>query len=130
VGVAASWNISDPNAVYNTVRADVRSLGVPKVEKAHFEETPIGASAAVFMEQLPMYTIKPLYIALVWALHQIGFGYCVATFLIGAASFLMIGVVLALWRPRQLDYGLWLLAVMAMTWVGMWPMKVLAHFST
>lgn len=128
VGTAVSWSEHDRQASYDKTVADSVSEigGIP----THDLVTNILAdNPESFRQQLPFYAVKPLYIALMIAVHALGDTYTAATWQISAVSFLLLGLALALWRPR-LDLGWWLLLVAAVIALPPAPMAILARLST
>lgn len=128
VGSAISWSEPDTQRLYDKAMTDVNSVVGPEHYK-NMSTSILSNNPESFRQQLPFYTVKPLYVALVFALHRMGSTYGAATWHISVFSFLALGLVLALWRSR-LDYGVWLLAIVVLSCLGEWPMLSLARFST
>ncbi len=131
VGSAISWQESDPDVIYNSTLADVKEVVWPELYEDIATKNALSKDRDAFLQQLPWYTIKPLYVGSMVVLHHVfGMGYSQATFVISTASFVLLGALLALWRPSRLNRGVWLLLMMAMVFVGNRPMEDLARYST
>jgi hypothetical protein len=53
-----------------------------------------------FAEQLPFYSVKPLYVLALTGLHRAGLRILMATRLLSAGSFAVLGIILFLWLRR------------------------------
>lgn len=129
VGAAISLHTDDKQVLYDETMRELESVRTPE-QVEEIKQGKLSANPEAFAQQLPFYTIKPLYVSLMAALHAAGIGFAESTFYISPIAFLCLALVFALWRPEQLNYGLWLLSFVVITWLGDWPMRTLAHFST
>lgn len=131
IAAAVSLEESDPVVIHERTMAELRQTLHHDRYKEYAEKSPLSNEPYALVQQLPGYLVKPLYVGLIWAVQKAGLaGYAQASWSISAISFALLACVLALWRPRHFNYGLWLLAMIALTWVGMWPMNTLPRFST
>jgi hypothetical protein len=128
VGAAISWSESDTQRLYDKTMEDVTSV-VGQATYNNISTSILSNNPESFRQQLPFYTVKPLYVALVFALHRVSGTYAAATWHISVFAFLLLGLVLVLWRSR-LDHGVWLLGIIALGSLGEWPMLTLTRFST
>ncbi len=83
-----------------------------------------------FLQQLPMYQVKPLYVLLTALLGAIIGNLALATVVLAATGFFLIGIALYLLRPAGCAGGLWLLAVIGITYIGTPQLVILAQAST
>lgn len=129
VGNVLAWDKPDAETLYAQLFADVSATTEGWIVD-QFRANPLSASAENMAKQLPFYAVKPLYLGLMWLLHQAGLALSSATWSISAFSFAALAVWLWRWRPRNAPHAVWLAGIVALTWAGEWPMAALARFST
>jgi len=129
VGNVLRWSETNAEALYQQIYADV-AVSTEDWIIDQFRANPLSATAENMVKQLPFYAVKPLYLGLMWLLHQIGFALSTASSLIAALSFGALAVWLWRWQPRNAPHWVWLATIVALTWLYEWPMAALARFST
>lgn len=100
-GCAVSWSESDPVKIHREVYSEAKKeLPVPAF-KLLAESNPYRADLASnpfhFVEQLPFYDGKVLYVALIAGMHRFGATHIEAMKLISAAGFFALGLVFFRW---------------------------------
>lgn len=83
-----------------------------------------------FLQQLPMYQVKPLYVLLTALLGAIIGNLALATVVLAATGFSLIGIALYLLRPAGYAGVVWLLAVIGITYLGTPQLVLLARASS
>ena len=129
VASVVSWQTHGDEAIYATTMQAVKE-NVPDWMFQQFAENPLSSEAHGFVEQLPIYQVKPLYNGLMWLLHQPGIPLPVASWIVSAASFGILAIILFLWRPRYMTESVWLLLVLALTFFWSESMSILPVLST
>jgi len=56
-----------------------------------------------FSNQLPFYSIKPLYIGLIWLFHAVGVDVVQATVMVSAVSAIVLGLIIGLWITQHIS---------------------------
>jgi hypothetical protein len=105
-GVIASWQTSDADAIHRAAYASIRGLpeyavltGTAPVSE--FKQD-IFSDSIHFVQQLPFYSIKPLYCLLVAGLHRLGFSFPQSMAMISVSSFVILCVLTWFWLRRYL----------------------------
>ena len=129
VGAATSWETKDKQVIYDSAMAEVKQVIWPEYYR-QIVEGPLSSDKDIFYQQLPFYTVKPLYIGAIWLMHTLGGSLAQATWLISAWAFAVLAGVLLWWKPKATMRSIWLCALMAVTFAGDWPMAILARYST
>lgn len=132
VGSAISWQERDPVALHRAMLADVRQAVSDRGYREIAVENLLSNAPERFVQHLPFYANKPLYIGLVWVIHEAGLTdtYSAATWTTAALSMAGIAVLLLMWRPERVNCSVWLLLLAAFCWFGNHPFSALARFST
>ncbi len=90
--------------VYNTARNELPEMSYYQLTNpSNVYRKKMSESSDAFSLQLPFYIIKPLYIALCYALYKKGFSLTAATVLPSVISYAMIASVLLFWLLRYLS---------------------------
>jgi len=130
MGVVANSRSGDTNEIHRITMEAFRQ-GVPDwLFKRFGEEHFLANSADIFRQQLPFYSIKPLYPLLIAIFEMLGAGLAQATWLVSQASFALLALCLAFWRPQNAPYAAWLTCVLILMWAGDMSMITLGNFST
>jgi hypothetical protein len=133
MGVVVKMDHSDINQihqlVYQQAKADVPAEEFVQLIDPHTAyRNNMSQNSVDFYQQLPFYTVKPLYTGFIFLLHKIGFPLASATVLPSIIGYLLIGLLLFLWLSKYLTPMI--------TWVGALllmystPMINLARLST
>lgn len=132
VGSAISWQERNPAIIHQKTLEDIKPVVLDRRYKEIAEENALSKNPQHFVQNLPFYATKPVYVASVWLLHKAGFThtYAAATWIVAALSFGGLAVLLLLWRPEYMNRGIWLLALSTLCWFGTPPFGELARFST
>ena len=129
VGSVLASESNDAQQIHNQALEEVTAV-TPEMFHATFLNNPLSNNTGNFIRQIPFYDIKPLYVTAVTMLHQLGASLAEATWLVSAFFFIILAVAIGLWRPTKAPHGVWLLAVIALMWLGNLPMQRLAGYST
>lgn len=132
VGAAVSWQEKEPAAIHQKTLQDVEQGVSLRWRKEIAETNPRSANPEHFVQNLPFYSNKPVYIATLWLVRAAGLTstYTAATWTVAAISFACLGLLLLLWRPENVNRTLWLLLLAAFCWFGNYPLSNVARFST
>jgi hypothetical protein len=103
-GVIASWQTSDADAIHRDAYASIRGLPeyavligtAPASEFKH----DIFSDSTHFVQQLPFYSIKPLYCLLLAGLHRLGFSFPRSMAITSVFSFVILCVLTWFWLRR------------------------------
>ncbi|CAK0742725.1 membrane hypothetical protein [Gammaproteobacteria bacterium] len=96
---------------------------------SYFRET-VAKDDRAFIEQLPAYLVKPLYVLLTGLLGVILDNIALASVLISAAGFFMMGGALYLLRPPDIYEPFWLVATMGVLYLGHPSLTLLTRVAT
>lgn len=132
IAASQAYLTDDPQRIHDrTMEYGAEAYGRRGEESLQrFQRVKLWQDAESLRQALPYYTVKPLYVAGMLALHEIGIPLYLTTSLLSVAGFLMAGAVCFLMRPRGIDPGLWWLAVIAFCAAGRWSFMSLPHWST
>jgi hypothetical protein len=109
IGVIASWHTSDGNAIHESAYSAIKKLpeygeligttASSPVESVGFSSYRADAarSSAYFVQQLRFYSVKPLYVLAVAALHRCGLAYPTSFAMLSAVAYFATGVVTWIW---------------------------------
>jgi hypothetical protein len=128
VGSVIDWQEKTPDAVYANTMATMKA-NVPDLYD-QFTGNPLSATQKAFMQELPIYEVKPLYVALMWLVSLFGITLTTASWVISALCFAALAALLFVWRPRYMARDVWLIVILALSYLGPWPMATLSRFST
>jgi len=128
-GTVLSWKYKDAQTLY-TATAELLKAELPDwVYKQVWLDSELTQNAKAFAQQLPFYTVKPLYTGSMGLLHKLGATLTASSWIISALS--MAGLLaLMLFLPPKRLHLIWLPGIAALLWLGPWPMADLARFST
>lgn len=130
VASAISWNDKTVPGIYEKTMKALREVASDDLYK-DIKSNPLSAEDKAFVEQLPIYRVKPLYYGLMWVMHETtGMGLPKASWVISATCFGLLSVLLYFWRPRYMAREIWLLLIITLTYAFPWPMTSLACLST
>jgi hypothetical protein len=115
-GLARHWLGQSDRELLDGVYGDLERAAPPKAAQEISAGTEyrraIASDPLTFARQLPFYQNKPLYVLLVAVTARLGGNSIRAAFLVSAACFAALGVVVALWCTALLGQKLgWLLAL-------------------
>jgi hypothetical protein len=102
--IGSSVNSSDPEIIYRetfTAIQPVRSNKGLQLENPY--RVDVAANPFHFAEQLPLYSIKPVYVALLKTLHRFGLPYPKAAVVISAASNFALAMLLWFWLSAYVE---------------------------
>jgi hypothetical protein len=109
--IGSSVNSSDPLVIYHNTFAAIQPIRSNKgIQLENPYRADVAANPFHFSEQLPLYSIKPVYVALIKAEHQFGLPYPRSAVLISAASNFALAMLLWFWLFSYLE-GIVLFAV-------------------
>jgi hypothetical protein len=109
--IGSSVNSSDPQVIYNETFTAIQPIRSNKgIQLENPYRADVAANPFHFSEQLPLYSIKPVYVALLKAEHRFGLPYPKSAVLISAASNFLLTVLLWFWLSSYLE-GIVLFAV-------------------
>jgi hypothetical protein len=128
VGSVIDWQENTPDAVYANTMATLRA-NLPDLYD-QFTGNPLSATQKAFMQVLPIYEVKPLYVALMWLVSRFGVALTTASWVVSALCFAALAALLFAWRPRYMARDIWLVLILALSYLGPWPMTTLSRFST
>jgi hypothetical protein len=132
VGSAISWTEDEPQVIYQRTLEDIKPVVWDWWYKDITEHTVFSKKAEHFVQHLPFYTTKPVYVGSVWLLRALNITdtYSAGTWVVSALCFIGLSVLLLLWRTEHMNRGAWLLMLVALCWLGNYPLASLARFST
>ncbi len=99
------------------------------ISGSNFRKTVANDDQA-FFDKLPAYQVKPLYVLLTRLVSKATGNIAMASVLISAMGFLLMGVSLYLLRPRDLYEPLWLILVLCVLYFGKPPCTLLPSVAT
>jgi hypothetical protein len=102
--IGSSVDSSDPQFVYQqtfTANQPIRSNKGIQLENPY--RVDVAANPFHFAEQLPLYSIKPAYVALIKALHRFGLPYPKSAVVISAASNFGLAMLLWFWLSSYVE---------------------------
>ena len=109
--IGSSVNSSDPLVIYNETFTAIQPIRSNKgIQLENPYRADVAANPFHFSEQLPLYSIKPVYVALLKAEHRFGLPYPKSAVLISAASNFLLAVLLWFWLSSYLE-GIVLFAI-------------------
>jgi hypothetical protein len=130
MGVAESFTTSDPDKLHDATMADMKEVDDAGTFYHHHDKDPLINTAESFRQQLPFFSIKPLYTGAVWLLHALGIAMSKATWMLSILGFLGVGAICYYVFPSGSDPGLWWLVVCFFCGCGHYPLAAVAHLST
>lgn len=112
--IAAAQSTTDPLRIHSVAMGEMRAEPADLNNISENRKADSGNSAAAFAadmeanpyhfaEQLPLYSIKPLYVIAIKFFHAIGFRYKQALILPNAISFFLLALLLWKWLSRYLQ---------------------------
>lgn len=103
-GVALSYDTKDPAVVQQKAYAALREVTPPATYHALTSSTPyraaVATDAGAFREQLSFYRARVLHCGAVYLLTRIGLNAVRAAFLVSAAAYVALALLLAAWLRR------------------------------
>jgi hypothetical protein len=123
MGVIESWHTSNSNAILESAYSAIKTL--PEYSQLTgssacqpFEvgglssyRADVAHNSAHFVQQLRFYSVKPLYVLAVAALHRSGLAYLKSFVLLSVVSYCAVGIVTWIWVSRY--WSGWLTTVFA-----------------
>lgn len=132
MGVVESWHSSDPHAIHDVAYSNIQGLPEYKmlvgIDPVSEYNQRVAADSFDFVQQLPIYSIKPLYCMVASALHRIGLSYTTALTLISVGSFVGVALLAWFWFRQYLDE--WWCTVSATLLVVSPPIYTAGRFAT
>ncbi|MBV8514079.1 MAG: hypothetical protein JO260_02145 [Acidobacteria bacterium] len=102
--IGSSVTGSDPQVIYYETFTAIQPIRSNKgIQLENPYRTDVAANPFHFAEQLPLYSIKPAYVALIKTLHRIGLPYPKSAVLISAASNFVLAMLLWFWLADHLE---------------------------
>ena len=129
VGSVVASQTEDKTIIHQRALDEVLAV-TPQVFHATFTKNRLSNDVENFNRQIPFYSIKPLYVAAIDLIHQLGAGLAEATWLISTVFFIVLAAAISQWQPQAASRNAWLLSVVALMWLGNLPMAKLAAYST
>ena len=112
--IGSSVNSSDPQVVYRETFAAIQPLRANKgLQLENPYRVDVAANPFHFAEQLPLYSIKPAYVALIKSLHRFGLPYPRSAVVVSAASNFILAMLLWFWLSSYVE-GIALFAAAAL----------------
>lgn len=111
VGATLALDEHDPQQVHADAYADVRHGVSPRMYAELVGDAPgdalayrrdMARDAYHFVQQLPFYRVRPLYIGLLYALHHTGMSVTRAAYLVSLFSFAAVALLILAWMRRYL----------------------------
>lgn len=102
--IGSSVNSSDPLVIYHETFAAIQPVRSNKgLQLENPYRVDVAANPFHFAEQLPLYSIKPAYVALIKALHRFGLPYPKSAVAISAASNFALAMLLWFWLSTYIE---------------------------
>jgi hypothetical protein len=102
--IGSSVNSSDPQLIYRETFTAIQPIHSNKgIQLENPYRTDVAANPFHFAEQLPLYSIKPAYVALIKSLHSFGLPYPKSAVVISAASNFALAMLLWFWLATHLE---------------------------
>jgi hypothetical protein len=109
--IGSSVDSNDPRVIHREAFSAIRSISTGKdIQLDDPYRADVAANPYHFAEQLPFYSIKPVFVVLVKWLHRLGMPFPQAAVAVSAASNFLLAVLLWVWLAPYLS-GLPLAAV-------------------
>lgn len=129
MGAVVSFEEKDPQTVYNTVMQAAKAEIPDWIFQQHVKNA-LSAEYTAYMDQVPLCQIKPLYTGTAWVLHKLGVPLAESTWRISNICFLILAVVMFLWKPMFLPRSAWLLLSLLICFAWDFPVASIAKLST
>lgn len=129
MGSVVSFEETDPQTVYRTVM-DAAKAEIPGWIYDQHSKNALSAEYTAYMDQVPLCQIKPLYTGSAWVLHKLGVPLAESTWRISDISFLILAVIMFLWKPQFLPRNAWLLLSLLICFAWEFPIATVAKLST
>jgi hypothetical protein len=101
--IGSSITSSDPQFIYHETFAAIQPIRSNKgIQLENPYRADVSANPFHFAEQLPLYSIKPAYVALIKSVHRIGFAYPKSAVIISAVSNFLLAVLVWFWLSSYL----------------------------
>jgi len=102
--IGSSVTSSDPQVIYREAFTAIQPIRSNKgIQLENPYRTDVAANPFHFAEQLPLYSIKPAYVALLKTLHRFGLPYPKSAVVISAASNFVLAMLLWFWLSSHVD---------------------------
>ena len=102
--IGSSIDSSDPQLIYHETFAAIQPIRSNKgIQLENPYRADVAANPYHFGEQLPLYSIKPAYVALIKALHRAGLPYPRSAVVISAASNFALTLLLWFWLSSYIE---------------------------
>lgn len=102
--IGSSVDSSDPQIIYHETFAAIQPIRSNKgIQLENPYRVDVAANPFHFAEQLPLYSIKPGYVALLKALHRFGLPYPKSAVMISAGSNFLLAMLLWFWLAAYLE---------------------------
>jgi hypothetical protein len=102
--IGSSVNSSDPQVVYHETFIAIQPIRSNKgLQLENPYRVDVAANPFHFAEQLPLYSIKPAYVALIKTLHRFGLPYPKSAVAISAASNFILAILVWFWLSAYVE---------------------------
>jgi hypothetical protein len=101
--IGSSVDSTDPVVIHDTAFNAIRGISSPDMQVDNPYRVDVAANPFHFTEQLPFYSIKPVYVLLVKAVHRAGMSFPRSTVAVSAGSNFLLAVLLWVWLSRYLS---------------------------
>jgi hypothetical protein len=98
IGSAIAYDESASERIHSETYAAVKAAGVDLTHGAYWDD--IATNADHFNQLLPMYKVKTLYVALIYAFHKFGVPYVSSSVLVSVISAVALFVLMAVWLAK------------------------------
>jgi hypothetical protein len=129
MGSVISWSEKDPAEVHRKVMETAKAE-IPDWVYVQHAANSLSSEYSAFMDQVPLCQIKPLYTVTVWLVHQMGVPLAVSTWRVSNFSFLILAIVMYLWKPMFMHRNAWLLLVLGISYLWEFPLGTVGNLST
>jgi hypothetical protein len=102
--IGSSVDSSDPEVIYHETFAAIQPIRSNKgIQLENPYRADVAANPFHFAEQLPLYSIKPAYVALLKTLHRFGLPYPKSAVVISVSSNFLLAMLLWFWLAAYLE---------------------------
>jgi hypothetical protein len=129
MGSVISWDEQNPVAVHRKTM-EAAKAEIPDWVYSQHAVNKLSAEYSAFVDQVPLCQIKPLYTGAVWLVHQMGVPIAESTWRVSNFSFLILAIVMFLWKPQFMPRNAWLVLALMISFVWELPLGTVGKLST